>query len=105
LEIGNWQSLEVQPNVSWTQKFRQGLGLHLLPKPMRRMVVAVIGGTLLLIGIVLLVLPGPAFLVIPIGLLILATEFAWARWLLRRGQKLLRKHSDVRRNHVPAEKP
>ena len=36
----------------------------------------------LLIGIALLVLPGPAFIVIPLGLAILATEYAWARrWL------------------------
>ena len=48
----------------------------------KRASVALIGGTVLLAGIVLLVLPGPAFLVIPAGLAILATEFAWARrWL------------------------
>jgi tellurite resistance protein TerC len=46
--------------------------------------VAVVGGTVLLIGLALLVLPGPAFLVIPLGLGILATEFVWARRLLRR---------------------
>jgi tellurite resistance protein TerC len=50
----------------------------------RRIVVAVLGGTITLIGIVLLVLPGPAFVVIPIGLSILATEFVWARqWLTK----------------------
>lgn len=48
----------------------------------RRLVVAVVGSTVLLIGIALLVLPGPAFVVIPVGLAILATEFAWARRLL-----------------------
>jgi tellurite resistance protein TerC len=48
----------------------------------RRIVVAVVGGTITLLGIALLVLPGPAFVVIPIGLSILATEFVWARqWL------------------------
>lgn len=48
----------------------------------RRIVVVVIGGTVTLIGIALIVLPGPAFIVIPIGLSILATEFLWARrWL------------------------
>lgn len=48
----------------------------------RRVVVAVVGGTVLLVGIALLVLPGPAFVVIPVGLGILAIEFAWARrWL------------------------
>jgi tellurite resistance protein TerC len=50
----------------------------------RRLVVFVIGTTVLLIGVALLVLPGPAFVVIPVGLAILATEFAWARRLLDR---------------------
>ncbi len=48
----------------------------------RRVVVFVIGSTVLLIGIAMIVLPGPAFVVIPLGLAILATEFVWAkRWL------------------------
>jgi hypothetical protein len=48
----------------------------------RRIVVAIVGMTVLLFGLALTVLPGPAFVVIPIGLAILATEFAWARrWL------------------------
>jgi uncharacterized protein (TIGR02611 family) len=50
----------------------------------RRVAVGVVGGTVLLIGIALVVLPGPAFVVIPIGLAILGIEFAWARsWLLK----------------------
>ncbi|NWG13182.1 MAG: PGPGW domain-containing protein [Acidobacteria bacterium] len=49
----------------------------------KRLIIFVIGSTVLLIGIALLVLPGPAFVIIPIGLAILATEFAWARRLLR----------------------
>jgi tellurite resistance protein TerC len=53
-------------------------------KTARRVVVFVIGMTVLLVGVALLVLPGPAFLVIPAGLAILATEFAWARRFLRR---------------------
>ena len=50
----------------------------------RRLVVAVVGFTVLLLGLALIVLPGPAVAVIPIGLAILATEFVWARRLLRR---------------------
>ncbi len=50
----------------------------------RRLVVAVIGLTVVLMGVVMLVTPGPAMLVIPAGLMILATEFAWARHLLKR---------------------
>ena len=44
---------------------------------------AVIGVSVLAFGIALIVLPGPAFIVIPLGLAILATEFLWARRLLR----------------------
>ena len=51
-------------------------------KVARRVIVSVVGITVLLIGIALLVLPGPAFIVIPVGLAILASEYAWARrWL------------------------
>ena len=50
----------------------------------RRLVVFIIGGSLLLIGIALIFLPGPAFIVIPAGLAVLALEFAWARNFLHR---------------------
>lgn len=49
----------------------------------RRLIVLVVGLTVVLIGVAMLVLPGPAFVVIPLGLAILATEFVWARHLLR----------------------
>jgi len=48
----------------------------------RRAVILLIGSSILLVGVAMLVLPGPAFLIIPAGLAILAIEFAWARhWL------------------------
>jgi tellurite resistance protein TerC len=52
----------------------------------RRVVIAVIGTTVLLFGLALIILPGPAFVVIPIGLAIRASEFAWARRVIRRGR-------------------
>ena len=52
----------------------------------RKFVVAVIGATALAVGVALIVLPGPAVIVIPQGLAILATEFLWARWFLRRAK-------------------
>src|SRR5512144_1940375 len=58
----------------------------------RRIIILIVGMTVVLIGIALLVLPGPAFVVIPVGLAILATEYAWARRWLR---KLRRIASDV----------
>ena len=50
----------------------------------RRIVVATVGATVLAIGLALIVLPGPAFVVIPVGLGILGLEFAWARRWLRK---------------------
>ena len=48
----------------------------------KRIAIGIVGGTVLLVGIAMIVLPGPAFVVIPVGLGILSLEFAWARiWL------------------------
>ncbi len=55
----------------------------------KRIMIGVAGGTILAIGIVLIVLPGPAFIVIPAGLAILAVEFAWARRWMRSARVLL----------------
>ena len=52
-------------------------------KKVKRIFVAVAGVTVLAVGIAMVVLPGPAFIVIPAGLAILAIEFAWARRWLR----------------------
>ena len=53
-------------------------------RQVKRLIIAVIGFTVLSIGAVMIVLPGPAFIVIPIGVGILATEFVWARSLLKK---------------------
>jgi uncharacterized protein (TIGR02611 family) len=53
-------------------------------KKAKRIVIAVVGFTVLAVGVAMIVLPGPAIVVIPIGLGILATEFIWARSLLHR---------------------
>jgi hypothetical protein len=55
----------------------------------RKVVVAVIGLSVLGFGVALIVLPGPAVVVIPIGLAILATEFLWAGKSLARMRALL----------------
>jgi tellurite resistance protein TerC len=50
----------------------------------KRIVVSIVGGTILLIGLIMLMLPGPGLVVIPIGLGILGLEYAWARiWLAK----------------------
>jgi len=50
----------------------------------KRIIIGIIGVTVLLIGLAMIVLPGPAIIVIPLGLAILATEFVWARRLLKK---------------------
>lgn len=57
---------------------------HLSYKAARRAVVATVGATVLLLGIVMLITPGPALVFIPLGLAILSIEFAWARHWLRK---------------------
>ncbi|MGN6132225.1 MAG: PGPGW domain-containing protein [Nocardioidaceae bacterium] len=59
-------------------------GLHSNPvlALLTKAVVAVVGLAVLVAGVVMIVTPGPAFVLIPLGLAILATEFEWARhWL------------------------
>jgi putative membrane protein len=67
----------------------RGLVGRLKLGPAQKLVVAVVGGSVVLVGIAMLVLPGPAILAIPLGLAILATEFLWARRWLRRARALL----------------
>ena len=65
-------------------RLRAWLRRQITYKWARRIVVAVIGGSVLLIGAAMVVLPGPAIIVVPLGLGILGLEFAWARKWLRK---------------------
>jgi uncharacterized protein (TIGR02611 family) len=60
-------------------------------KFVRRLVVFLLGISVLLVGLVMIIAPGPAFVVIPLGLAILATEFVWARTILDALKKRLLK--------------
>ena len=60
-------------------------------KQLKKIVIAVIGFTILLVGIILVVTPGPASLVIPAGLAVLGTEFVWAEKLLKKVKTRLTK--------------
>jgi len=77
----SWEKLSWVPNVRW----------------LKRVIVAVVGSTVLLLGVAMIVLPGPAVIVIPIGLAILASEFVWAARLLHRFK--------LRRSPVPGSAP
>jgi tellurite resistance protein TerC len=69
--------------------------VHLTYTTGRRIVIAVVGTSVLLLGIVMLVTPGPAVIVIPVGLAILAVEFVWARqWLKKLRQMISRRNAE-----------
>jgi uncharacterized protein (TIGR02611 family) len=55
-----------------------------LPHPIRWVGVAAVGGALIVVGVILLVLPGPGLVLIALGVAVLATEFAWAESILAR---------------------
>ena len=57
----------------------------------RKSAVILAGGLVLVLGVIMVVTPGPAVVFIPAGLAILATEFRWARRALTRFRWLLRK--------------
>lgn len=66
----------------------------------RRIAVSVVGGTVLVAGIAMIVLPGPAFIAIPLGLAILGLEFAWARHWLRRVRERAQQMMPGRENNA-----
>ncbi len=66
--------------------------VHLTSRVARRIVVILVGFTVLLAGVVMIVMPGPALIVIPVGLAILGIEFAWARIWLKHVRERLSSH-------------
>lgn len=76
---------------SFLEKLKRAAKMEDAPKPVRRLVVGVVGTTVMMIGVALIVLPGPAFIVIPVGLAILATEFAWAKRYMDKGREAFKK--------------
>ena len=56
--------------------------MHML----KRFAVTIVGVALLVLGAAMMVLPGPGILVIVAGLALLATEYVWARKMLKTAQ-------------------
>ena len=54
--------------------------MHWLP----RILIVSVGFFVLLVGIIMIVFPGPAIVVVPIGLAILSLEFVWAERFLEK---------------------
>ncbi len=79
----------------------------------RRIGIAVVGGAVVFVGLLMIVLPGPAFIVIPVGLGILSLEFEaprrWMLWLRQRAEavkaRAFRRGSATRSTAGPGHSP
>ena len=77
-----------------------------VPSPVRKLIVIVIGFTLIAIGGVLIILPGPFTLPFVIGgLFVLAAEFTWARSLLNKAQESAKKVDPRKLSKFKKRKP
>jgi len=74
--------------------------LHITYRVARRIAIAVIGVTVVSLGVAMLVLPGPGILTIIGGLTLLGVEFAFARRWVERIKSRTRQGLDYARRRV-----
>jgi uncharacterized protein (TIGR02611 family) len=71
------------PGPDWLYRFRKrATGDSAYRRVIWRVLVTALGGVIVIAGAAMLVLPGPGWAVIFLGLAVLATEYAWAHRLL-----------------------
>jgi len=63
-------------------------------KQVKKIAITFAGGLLLLIGLLFIVLPGPAILIIPLALVLLSKEYPIAKEWLRKFQRYSRKSAE-----------
>jgi uncharacterized protein (TIGR02611 family) len=68
----------------WLDRLREERRRHLERNRLFRILFAALGFTVVLVGLAMLVLPGPGLLVMAVGFGMLALEFAWAERVLER---------------------
>jgi uncharacterized protein (TIGR02611 family) len=78
---------------------------HFIARSGKRIAVTIAGFAVLLAGVVLLVLPGPGWLLIFLGLAILATEYVWAQRLLNIAKQKAGQAKDAVLRKKTAEQP
>ena len=91
-----------QPSV--VERLRAQRERHLERSRIVRAGFVIAGFTVLLAGIAMLLLPGPAFVVIPIGLAILSLEFAWAGRLLEKALEQAEKAQESAKQTTRAQR-
>ena len=70
----------------------------------KRVVILAVGTSVVILGIIMIFTPGPAIVVIPAGLAILATEFIWARHLLKYFKNKFEHYSKETKNYLRRKK-
>ena len=91
--------MSAAPEPELVRKLRARQAEHRKRGRLYRAMFVLLGAVVLAAGIAMLALPGPAFVVIPIGLAILSLEFAWAERML---EKALVKGEEARRKAAAA---
>lgn len=84
------------------EKLKKILGK--LPHPIRWAIVMVLGFLLLMLGLIMMVTPGPGLLFIFFGLTILALELEWARELNKQGMQGLERLMSKFKNWMKRKK-
>jgi uncharacterized protein (TIGR02611 family) len=74
------------PDWEWRRRIRSKPHFHLI----YRIVVGVVGTAIFVLGLIMVPFPGPGWLVVLLGLAVLASEFTWARGLLQRSKRTLK---------------
>ena len=82
------------------EKFFRRVGLGQVHPTIRRAIVGLVGTTIVLVGLLLIFLPGPGALVVLLGLAVLGTEFVWARRIIRRARELGRQGHEYVKSFV-----
>ena len=80
-----------QPDTElpWNRRFRGWLRRNWLLDTAWRLTVFIVGATLICVGALLLILPGPGWAMIAVGIMVLASEYVWAQRLLHPLRKRL----------------
>jgi uncharacterized protein (TIGR02611 family) len=71
---------------AWRRRIRSNAQTHLL----YRIVVGVVGLLIVVLGLLLVPFPGPGWLIVILGIVVWASEFAWAQRLLYRARHFLK---------------
>jgi uncharacterized protein (TIGR02611 family) len=88
----------------WAERLAQRRERHVERSRLYRIMFVVAGAIVTLAGIAMLVLPGPALIVIPIGLAMLAMEFAWAELMLEKALTHAEKAQRTAKEASPTQK-